>query len=186
MTWRSNSLFAGFDRTVVGFDLRRCSSLSRLFITSYDESVRYEEIIEKYEDKLLGMHFFNVDPSKISSLVIPSDGRIVAFDLPVSLVDYLLNCNIVSPQPLSIELNIDEWKFMGFDIVDAYFQYSAFHGFNWATSTAGELEEKFNFPLNDVELIANDRVALRAAEFFDGLIEQHAPFAPCGIWLKKI
>jgi hypothetical protein len=172
-----------FERTVVGFDLRKSSALNNLFMTSYDDSVRYEEINEKFQAQQSGINLFYIDPSAIPSLTIPVDARIIAFDLPAEFVTYLSSRNVSNPQPLPI-INIDNgWEFMGFDVVDAMTQTSVFHGFNLSISLE-EVMEKYSLRFNNHGLIDDMEVALRVAKFFDGLIPEHTPFVPCGVWLK--
>jgi len=183
--WRSSTLKNVFERTMVGFDLRKSSSLNNLFMTSYDDSVRYEEINEKYRTQMSGLNLFQSDPSKIPSLTTPVDARIIAFDLPTELVAYLSLGNVANPRPLPLE-NVDRgWEFMGFDVVDAITQTSAFYGFDRSPSNLKEIAKKAKLRFNGHGLIEDGETAVRAATFFDGLVREHAPFSPCGVWLKK-
>ena len=183
--WRSQTLKSKFERTVVGFDLRKGDSLNSLFMTSYDELVRYEELNEQHQNELTGLNLFNIDPSKIPSLTIPIDGRVVAFDLPTKFVIYLSNGSVSNPQPLPAAWSSKSWEFMGFDVVDAITQTSALHGFDWSLSNLKKITEKLKLQFNSHGLIEDEDAALGAARFFDDFVEKHAPFAPCGIWLKK-
>lgn len=174
-----------FERTIVGFDLRKNSSLNNLFMTSYDETVRYEEINEKYRNQQSGLNLFNIDPSHIPLFTVPVDARIVAFDLPVEFVNFLSSGNVSNPLPLPfIDIN-HGWKFMGFDVVDANTQTSAFHGFDKATTYVIEAMKKCSFIFNDHGLIDDTEAAARASIFFDSLIPEHTPFLPCGVWLRN-
>lgn len=184
-SWQSSTLKNFFERTIVGFDLRKNSSLNNLFMTSYDDSVRYEEINEKYQDQMTGLNLFHIDPSNIPSLMIPVDARIVAFDLPTEFVTCLSNGNVSNPQPLPLVRVNRGWEFMGFDVVDAITQTSAFYGFDRSPSDLKELSEKVRIQFNSHGLIENEETAVRAATFFDGLYWEHAPFSPCGVWLKQ-
>jgi hypothetical protein len=176
-----------FERTLVGFDLRKSSSTDNFYMTSYDESLRYEEINEKYQTWQSGLNIYSLDPSDIPSLKVPVDARIIAFDLPTQFVTYLINGNVSNPQPLPL-LNIsnisNDWKFMGFDVVDAITQTSAFHGFDLTTFYLSELMNKHLLSFNGQGLIDDEEGALRVASYFDNLIPEHAPFMPCGVWLK--
>lgn len=174
-----------FERTIVGFDLRKNSALNNLFMTSYDDLVRYEEIYEKFQAQQSGLNLFYIDPSAIPSLTIPVDARIIAFDLPTEFVTYLSNRNVSNPQPLPT-VNIDKgWKFMGFDVVDPMTQTSAFHGFD-LTISLKEVTEKYSLRFNSHGLIDDREAAVKVAKFFDGLISEHAPFLFCGVWLKDM
>lgn len=183
--WRSQVLKKHFDRTVVGFDLRKGDSLNSLFMTSYDASVRYEELNEQHQNALTGLNLFHIDPSKIPFLTIPTNGRVIAFDLPTEFVIYLSNGNVSNPQPLPLAWSDKDWQFMGFDIVDAITQTSALHGFDWPISDLRKVAEKLRLQFNSHGLIIDENAAIKVAKFFDDLFEEHAPFAPCGIWLKS-
>ena len=173
-------------RTIVGFDLRRESSLDRLYLTSYDDAVRYEDINEKYQDQLSGINLFFTDPTDIYSLILPCDARVVAFDLPVQRVVELIKGNVSNPEPIPA-LNVDiGWDFIGFDVVDALTQTSAFHGFDITTAHLDEVTVKNSILFNSHGLINDEDAVVAAAEFFNNLIPEHVPFSPCGIWLKQI
>ncbi|GHT96241.1 hypothetical protein AGMMS49545_20720 [Betaproteobacteria bacterium] len=172
-----------FERTIVGFDLRKSSSLNNLFMTSYDDSVRYEALNESFQDQQSGLNLFYIDPSAIPSLTLPVDARIIAFDLPSEFVAYLSCRNVSNPQPLpTVDIN-NGWAFMGFDVVDAITQTSAFHGFDLTTSLS-EIIKKCSLRFNGHGLLDDREATVRSAEFFDDLIPEHAPFMPCGVWLK--
>lgn len=182
--WRSSTLKKAFKRTVVGFDLRKSFSLNNLFMTAYDDSVRYEEFNEKYQNQLSGLNLFSVDPANIPLLEIPIDAAVIAFDLPTEFVAYLLNFTVSNPQPLpSVALGTD-WQFMGFDVVDAITQTSAFYGFDRSPTDLEEIAKNLKFHFNGNGLIDSEEAALRVTLFFDNLVGEHAPFSPCGIWLK--
>lgn len=173
------------ERRIVGFDLRKESSLDRLYLTSYDESVRYEDINEKYQDQLSAINLFFTDPTDIYSMMLPGDARVVAFDLPVQCVVELIKGNVSSPHPLPA-LDVDSgWDFMGFDIVDALTQTSAFHGFDIATAHLHEVAGKNSIRFNSHGLIDDEDAAIASAELFNSLIPEHAPFSLCGVWLKQ-
>jgi hypothetical protein len=172
-------------RKIVGFDLRRESSLNRLYLTSYDDSVRYEDIYEKYQDQLSGINLFFTDPTNIYSLILPGDARVVAFDLPVKRVVELINGNVSNPEPIPT-LNVDiGWDFIGFDIVDALTQTSAFHGFDMTTIHLREVTGRSSIRFNSYGLIDDEDAAIAATELFNSLMPEHAPFSPCGVWLKQ-
>jgi hypothetical protein len=173
------------ERTIVGFDLRKSSSLKNLFMTSYDDSVRYEDINESFQSQQSGLNLFYIDPSAIPSLTVPADARIIAFDLPTKFVAYLSDGNVSNPQPLpTIDIN-NGWAFMGFDVVDAITQTSAFHGFDLTTSLS-EIMGKYSLRFNSHGLLDDREATVGIAELFDSLIPEHVPFMPCGVWLKDI
>jgi hypothetical protein len=172
------------ERTVIGFDIRKGSSLHNLFMTSYDEEVRYENIYEKYQKYRSGINLFFVDPSSITLLEIPVGALVVAFDLPNDLVEDLLNGNVSRPYPLpEINIRSGEWAFVGFDVVDPYTQRSAFHAFG--SEFSREIIDSCSIVLNNYGLLENIESALKVSGFCDNNVQEYAPFSPCGIWLKK-
>ncbi len=171
-------------RILVGFDIRKSSSLSNLFMTSYDDIVRYEGIYEKFQDYQSGLNLFFVDPLSIPSLQIPQGSLIIAFDLPTDLVVRLSNGNVSNPQPLP-KANIQNgWDFVGFDVVDPMTQTSVFHEFDLSFPIE-ILLKKYSITFNRHRLLYDIESAQTMVDVFDTLIPEHAPFSPCGIWLKK-
>lgn len=171
-------------RTVVGFDIRKSSSLNKLFLTSYDENVRYENIYESLQEYISPINLFFIDPAYISELEIQRDSLIIAFDLPNEVVDSLLNGNVSAPRPLP-EINIHEgWDFVGFDVVDPYTQTSALYGFG-SQFAAEKLVEECSIVFNEHGLLKNIENSLKLSRLYDNLIPSHSPFSPCGIWLKQ-
>jgi hypothetical protein len=185
LDWRSTRLTSSFLRAVIGFDLRRMKSLQRLFLTSYNDKVRYEEVMEAYESQLSVMNVFPIDPTNMASLTIPADGCIVAFDLPVDYLAYLAKGNVSNPPSLPITSLDSNWHFMGFDVVDPRTQSSALNEFELPKHVLSEGgADHGQLSLNDHGLIVRPEEALRAAIFFDEKFPEHRPFVPCGIWLK--
>lgn len=176
-----------FERTVIGFDLRRPTSLDRLFLTSYDEGVRYEEVYDRCQNNLSGINLFPCDPATIPSVSPPEEARVVAFDLPRKFVEYLSVGSVSNPSPLPCVGNsLATWGFMGFDVVDAITQTSALYGVDRNVADLQGICGQFNFHLNSHGLIDSCDTALQMAAFFDDSIAEHAPFAPCGVWLKPV
>jgi hypothetical protein len=171
-------------RTVIGFDIRKSSSLNNLFMTSYDDDVRYEDIYDSFRKYQSGINLFFADPASIASLKMPADALIIAFDLPTELVDRLSAGNVSNPQPLP-DINIhDGWGFVGFDVVDPLTQTSAFHGFDLPFSL-DQLIKEYSLVFNEYGLLTDITIALKVTQIYDNLIPEHAPFSPCGIWLKQ-
>lgn len=128
--WRSSILRAPFERVVVGFDLRKGQSLTTLFMSSYDESVRYEHIYETHADMLSAMGLFSGNLVEYLAQDMPPDARVLAFDLPAEYVNHLSMGNVSNPWVESMETLRQGWRFMGFDTVDPMTQSSAFHAFD--------------------------------------------------------
>lgn len=185
--WSANSLnCAFFDRALVGFDVRKTIFPNGFHMTSWDESIHCEELYKNYQDYLSGMNLFLNDPETIPSFSLPEESVIIAFDLPCEYVNYLMTGSVSMPIPLSIELLVEGWNFLGFDIVDAITQSSALYGFDRSPVEWAMSGRKFDFSLNANGLIADCEVAVGGAIFFDQIIPEHAPFSPCGVWLKSV
>lgn len=151
-------------------------------MTSHDEDRRYEEINELHAASLSAMNLFAADPSGMSSLSLPSDSRVIAFDLPVACLAKLSAGNVSAPAPLSMEVLDPGWEFIGFDIVDPYTQTSALGGFGEGARriVAGEVP----LAVNGFGLVDDFAQASQAAVQCDALLPEHAPFVPAGVWLK--
>lgn len=174
-----------YKRTVVGFDIRKEASLNNLFMTSYDENIRYEYIYEDLNNFQNGLNLFFVDPSSLNTLDIPAEARIIAFDLPTDVVQCLLEGNVSNPRPLPITDLQNKWDFVGFDVVDPVTQTSAFHGFTLPIPIE-LLSEEDVISLNNYGLLEDFEIAKKIAKCCSDNIPEHAPFSPCGIWLKPI
>jgi hypothetical protein len=185
LNWSANLLLRNYTKCLVGFDLRRKSTLSKVFLTSDDEIACYEEMWEKYDDIRYSLNLFSSLPHKIRGLIIPEDAAILAFDLPLSLAEEINNKNF-SALTLSIELVSEKlnWKCLGYDVADAIRQYSAFYGFDWEQEEFDGILKSESIELNEYGIISDQQSAINAAIFFDKLIPEHAPFAPCGVWLE--
>lgn len=185
LDWLANSLAINYVKCLVGFDLRRGATLNKVFLTSDDENVCYEEMWEKYNDIRYSLNLFSTLPQKINRFLMPEDAEIIAFDLPLSLVEDINDKNF-SASTLSIELvyGKSNWKFLGYDVVDAIRQYSAFYGFDWGKEELNNILKSESIQLNKNGIISDQESAIKSSIFFDKLIPEHAPFAPCGVWLK--
>ncbi|MES2740073.1 MAG: hypothetical protein V4754_03875 [Pseudomonadota bacterium] len=184
--WNANSLKGSlFERVIVGFDVRKNTSLNNLSMTSWNESIRYESLYENCEAKLSGMNLFSTDPIYLSSISFPKNSAIIAFDLPSPYVNFLSSGSVSIPDSLSLQDLSERWELVGFDIVDAITQTSALHGFERSASESDQVNKKLNFSLNKHGLVPDIDVAVKGAIFFELLIAEHAPFSPCGVWLKN-
>jgi len=171
-------------RVVVGFDIRKSSSLNNVFMTSYDEDVRYEDIYDELRDYLNGLNLFFTEPSTIEMFDMPFDAQIVAFDFPDDVVQCLLHGNVSTPYPLP-ETDVQKgWEFAGFDVVDPITQTSAFHGFT-PPIPLEELCGDYAVSFNGFGLVDDFENAVKISSCCSQHIPEHAPFSPCGIWLKQ-
>jgi hypothetical protein len=183
--WNATTLTEQFDRTIVGFDLRRPSSRHKLFMTSYDETVRYEDIYETHAAYLSGINLFSDDPFNIPSLTFLDGAEVVAFDLPTELIKLLLTASVSNPLPLPISGVDPRWQFAGFDVVDSFTQTSAFYGVDRTPLELKVLIQENFFEFNEHGLLPEAKLAIKASKYFDEILKEHAPFSPCGIWLRN-
>ena len=185
LNWSANSISTNYTKCLVGFDLRRKSTLKKVFLTSDDENVCYSDLWGKYDDIKYSLNLFPILPSRINGLSIPEDAVVIAFDLPLSLAEAINNSRNFATSTLSIELvSINEnWKFLGYDVADPIGQYSAFYGFEWESYELNEILKPMSIALNENGIISEQQLAINAAIHFDELIPEHAPFSPCGVWI---
>lgn len=183
--WQSSMLHSPFERALIGFDLRKAESVAQLFLTSYDEDVRFEDLMETSGRFLSAINLFQTDPTDIPSIKLPPNARIVAFDLPVEYLIHQARGNVSNCPKIDMGVLLDDWKFIGFDIVDPMTQSSALSPVEMSSSDLTNEISQNGFSRNGYGVVGDQDAALRAAVFFDSLIPEHAPFVPCGIWLKK-
>lgn len=183
--WRACNQMVPFRRVVVGFDLRKNDTLKRIFLTSYNEMVRYEEFLEMHNDYLSAMNIFSCDPSIIPFINIPKNAEIIAFDLPVDYVDKLMQGGVSVPVLTPIDVVEKGWQFLGFDVVDPITQSSGLDGGLFASNLLSDGENKETLVLNKNGLINKSDVALKFSAALDLRIPEHMPFVPCGVWLKN-
>lgn len=170
------------ERTIIGYDIRKPEAISAIKITSYNEDARYESIYDCNGIELSGINLFIVDPSKIPTLEIPENGRIIAFDLPTSFVISAQKSNVSVPLMLPWFEEMTEWKFLGFDLMDVRTQLSALELY-----VLDEGAQILDMPIevNEYGLIENVRDAERFSHLLNNKYSEHAPFIPAGVWLKN-
>ncbi len=183
--WQSSMLHSPFERALIGFDLRKAGSVAQLYLTSYDEDVRFEGLMETSERFLSAVNLFRTDPTDIPSIKLPPNARIVAFDLPVEYLRHRERGTVSTCPKIDMEVLGDDWTFIGFDIVDPITQSSAFSQVAMSHGDRPNGISAIGFSRNNYGVIDDQDAALKAAMYFDSLIREHAPFVPCGVWLKK-
>lgn len=183
--WRACNQTIPFRRVVVGFDLRKNDTLQRIFLTSYNENVRYEEFLEMHDNYLSAMNIFACDPSGIPFVDMPENARIIAFDLPVDYVNKLVQGGVSVPVLTPIDIVEKSWQFLGFDVVDPITQSSGLDETLFVNDSSNDRENREALVLNENGLVDKSDVALKLAAAFDLKIPEHMPFVPCGVWLKN-
>lgn len=185
LDWSADNLAPNYIKCLVGYDLRRKSTIQTVFLTSDDSNVCYEDLWVQHNEFRYSLNLYSVYPEKMNGFAMPKEAMVVAFDLPLSLAEEINNKNF-SASTLSIELVSvkNEWKLLGYDVADAVRQYSAFYGFDWDKDELDGILISTAVKLNEYGIVDDQNSAIKLAIFFDKLIPEHAPFAPCGVWLK--
>jgi len=171
MRWSSETLQAGYARCVVGFDARQPRTEQSPASLSPVAWQRAE--LDQADDGSFA-NGFNLFIAVEPLLALHGGIQVVAFDLPMSLTDVVLSTFGLCPLPLP---SLNEWSFLGFDIVDPRTQSSAIYDFSMAA--AHEIR------MNENGLIEDEVSAIKAAVLAESMIPEHAPFCPCGVWVKK-
>jgi hypothetical protein len=185
LDWKAKISQLPPQRSIIGFDLRNMQMSGSLYMTSFDEATRFEDFNEKYQDHQAGLNLFIEDPSKWAGDLLPAKATVIAYDLPAALVE-ALQSNVVSVPPLlSGADSLQRWDFKGFDVVDVFTQSSALWGFGLSKKSLELQLRKCSTRQNGSGLISNWDAAIRAAMSFDRKFEEHAPFVPCGVWVKE-
>lgn len=174
------------NRTLIGFDLRRRAVVGNLFMTSYSDSIRYEDFIDQHQDALSGVNMFALDPSDPPISPIPGDAMVVAYDLPVDFVRCLQKGKVSIPPEIQDIPPRGNWCFKGFDIVDVRTQTSALNGFDLTSRVLQQMLRKCSVRRNVSGLIHDWNAAVRAAMQFDRIYSEHVPFMPSGVWQKNM
>lgn len=170
-------------RTIVGYDLRR-KPINRIFMSTYDEERRYEELQEKYEKYFYAMNLFFEDPSLIETITLPEDCAIVAFDLPDFFLEDFSYGKVSIANTAQISSFSLDWDFIGFDVVDPYTQTSVFDSYAFGISCEEWVGYRDSFRNTTYGLISDIEQALILSIRADDVIYEHAPFIPSGVWLK--
>ena len=183
--WRASDQGTPFRRIIVGFDLRKNENLHKFFLTSWNESVRCEDLLEVYANYLSAMNIFSCDPSTIPAINIPKNFDIISFDLPVDYVNKLVQSGVSVPVLSPFEAVAKGWKFLGFDVVDPITQSSGLDSSIFSEASTRDLLRGKSIILNKNGLIDDPDAALKFASALDLRFAEHMPFVPCGVWLKE-
>lgn len=205
MGWQSSMLSIGYIRKIVGFDIRVSPSEHGLnrndvpYLGNWYDEMAVRLTIDpliwpstiKYNDPAIhssGVNLLIAHPSAPPNPSAPpklSGGTpiVVAFDLPSALITELSSTFGLVEQAIEVVSRDVRFHFCGFDIVDIRTTSSFFYSFNWQTAEIMEILNKHNLRLNSWGIIDSETDAIKASIAFDKIIPEHAPFAPCGVWL---
>ncbi len=180
----ASSLILGYPRYIVGFDFRIGKQDQDIFPATIDNQVWPRQPIDHASLDENGFNLFDGPIKKITTGRPQINSVLVAFDLPVIFVDALAATFGIVPLPVNL-LSARAWIFLGFDIIDARTQSSGIYSFDWAEEEFTFIIKKLSLQLNKNGLVDNETNAIKAAIFFDSLVKEHAPFAPCGVWVNR-
>ena len=173
MSWSSELIQPGYERCLVGFDvreLRKAIAPASLSTSAWNQAKAAQQVEDT--DFANGLNLFiAINPLRH----LRGDLQVVAFDLPSSQAIAIASTFGLRPLPLS---TVEAWSFLGFDVVDPRTQLSAIY--DLAAMTSSEVL------LNESGLIDDETAAIKAALSADTQVPEHAPFCPCGVWLKTM
>lgn len=200
--WTAKTLMTGYDKCIIGFDLRIpldiCSekieskiiqsndplSSNRKCVATIDNEIWPEKINEHLTAYQHGLNLLDRPFEKIEGFEFQMDLVHVAFDLPIKLAKTLVSTFGVDIYSIEIIKN-KNWKFFGYDIIDARTQCSGMYSFDWSGKEFVDILNQLSLKLNDYGLVDDESCAIKSAIHFDSIIKEHAPFSPCGIWVRK-
>ena len=181
--WSAGSLVAGYMRSITGFDLRVWSQTEGTIPATIDNQVWPRQTAEELMLEENGFNLFDGPIEEINTLQLPENSIPVAFDLPAELVNLLASTFGIVPLPVNLLSGDQSWEFLGYDVVDARTQSSGIYSFDWSEAEFAEMRARLSLSLNVNGLLDDEALAIKAAISFDLMVEEHAPFAPCGVWV---
>lgn len=201
--WSANLLTSNYPKCIVGFDLRSSPKVfeeiskasafqssgnlggGKKFIATIDNQVWPEQINSRWAVYQHGLNLFDRPLEKVDGLEFPINSMPVAFDLPITLASTLVSTFGVVLLPIELVSENKDWEFIGYDIVDARTQCSGIYSFDWSETELADILNRLSLPLNKNGLVDDELLAINAAIAFDIVVKEHAPFAPCGVWIKN-
>ncbi len=181
----ASSLIFGYPRYIVGFDFRMGKQDRDTFPATIDNQIWPRHMVDHASLDENGFNLFDGPLEKITAVQPRIDSVLVAFDLPEIFVDALAATFGIVPLPVNLLSASRAWIFLGFDVVDARTQSSGIYSFDWTEEEFACIIKKLSLQLNKNGLVDNEVNAINAAIFFDLIVKEHAPFAPCGVWVNR-
>jgi hypothetical protein len=171
------------DRAVVGFDVRERRVASQWRPATMDSTVWPRIVSAEEDEECNGLNLFN-SLGTARKAVASENGSIVAFDFPLDVVSAVAATFGVGKQSLAV-LKESNWQFVGYDVADVRTQSSGFYSFEWKHLEWIQFCALNNVAFNRDGLISEHRHAAEIAGQLNREIPEHAPFAPCGVWVLK-
>jgi len=184
MIWSARQLKVGYQRQIIGFDLRLKGEAGQFF-ASVDCQIWPRSIQKKnFASQCNGFNFLDQIDDKIKSAAKAEDTVIVAFDIPKNLADSLLSTFGLILFPIELVSLDKAWYLMGFDIVDIRTQCSAFYSFEYSKSEREQILQKLSVQSNAYGLVQSEFDAIGTSNAIDKILPEHSPFTPCGVWIQ--
>lgn len=173
-------------RCIVGFDFREWNQNEQPPVTSLDPQVwkRIKPSKPPFDEN--GLNLYEISTNDLVSIQTEGNERLVAFDLPVLVVEEISSTFGVNCLPIETVADTSRWSFLGFDVVDARTQCSAFYSFDWTEMELADFFRRFACRQTPHGLVADLGDAVAASDAFDDIVPEHAPFAPCGVWVAQV
>ena len=186
MSWSANLLKKEYHRRIIGFDLRKNFMVlpDRIRATIDSQIWPQFEQIDELIFQCNGFNLFDQLNDGIKNMSLKKEALLVAFDMPLDLVNLLSSTFGLIPQMVEIVKDDNDWHIVGFDVVDFRTQCSAIYSFDQSRLEKEEVIRKFSFQLNSYGLVQNELDAIDVACAFDKTVPDHSPFSPCGVWVK--
>lgn len=172
-----------FDRSIIGYDIRkRPFPLKGEDVVITIDMERWKDFDKKYSCmELNGLNLLYSD-----SQFLDDDFCLVAFDIPSEIARKLSVTFGLKPFSFNKHIDSKEWIFIGFDIVDIYTQVSILYSFDGTISNKlNKILRSKHIILNKYGILQDQLESIELSQVANELVPQHAPFIPCGIWLKK-
>ncbi|MCI5209352.1 MAG: hypothetical protein D3910_11285 [Candidatus Electrothrix sp. ATG2] len=200
MSWNVRCLQQNYAREVIGFDLRDISiefgtfhnkDLIAIELKNKLPATIDNQIWPKYENKyefdaqFNGFNLLDQVDAEVEELVAQHGMLLVAFDIPTELAKSLKATFGLIPHPLDSLPDEHGWRMLGFDIVDIRTQSSAFYSFSWTQVELRSIFQETALKINSYGIISSESEALKLSLYFDKIIPEHAPFFPCGVWVRQ-
>ncbi len=183
MSWSSVWLKPGYSRCLIGFDFRERLVAHGKIPATLDPEVWRRVSIQHSAPDENGFNLYDVTPE---NALLSENATLVAFDIPQSLAALLASSFGVVALPIQSASADLGWTFLGYDVVDVRTQSSGFYSFQWTNVERDDLLRRLASPLNPFGLLDSELSAINASRVFDALVKEHAPFAPCGVSVKRV
>jgi hypothetical protein len=195
--WTSSDFSPSSLTTVAGFDVRGAATalevsqpgcvaarLIRIGSAEWRPATMDSQVWPRHVDSEMerACNGVNLIPSLDLLAHTGKDVCIVAFEFPAGLIQELAS-TFGLPTGSGPRLNKTEWRLLGYDIVDIRTQTSAIYSFEWSPKEWSNLVSVFGGEFNAYGLVDRE-VAISQCGVFDRQIPEHAPFAPCAVWMR--